>query len=450
MAEFTLTPRQKEALEVCSGPANEVMLEGGSGSAKTFLNVRNIVIRALKAPGSRHGIFRFRFNHVVSSIGRETMPDVLSKAFPGLDVKLNASDWIYTFPNGSEIYLGGLDDKERAEKILGKGLATAFLNECSQISWDSRNMVVTRMRQKVADMVAGRDLPVRIFYDQNPPSKGHWTYKLFHKKLDPESGKPIANPDNYAFFKMNPQDNEANLSSAYLGTLQNMSPRYRKRFWEGEYTDDNPSALFSDADIDRWRVMDGIKPEMVRIVVAVDPSGAGDENNADNDAIGIVAAGLGTDGNAYVLEDNTVKAGPATWGGMANSTYDRLMASQIVGEKNYGGEMVRFTIQATAEKMGMRMPPFAFVQATRGKTVRAEPIAALYALGKVRHVGYHRELEEELAGFSTHGYIGENSPNRADALVWAITALFPGIVAEQPEPITHNLSTGYNSTLGFA
>ena len=424
------------------------MLEGGSGSAKTFLHCRNIVVRALKAPGSRHGIFRFRFNHVVSSIGRETMPDVLAKAFPGLEVKVDRSDWIYTFPNGSEIYLGGLDDKERAEKILGKGLATALLNECSQISWDSRNMVVTRMRQKVADTVSGRDLPVRLFYDQNPPNKGHWTYKLFHRKVDPDTGKPIANPEHYAFFKMNPQDNEANLSSDYLRTLQNMPARYRKRFWEGEYGDDNPNALFSDASIDKWRVMDGTIPEMVRIVVAVDPSGAGDENNADNDAIGIVAAGLGTDGNAYVLEDNTVKAGPSTWGAMANSTYDRLMASLIVGEKNYGGEMVRFTIQATAHKMGMRPPPFQFVNATRGKTVRAEPIAALYEQGKVRHVGFHRDLEDELSAMSTNGYTGQGSPNRADALVWAITALFPGIVAEKLK-LPENFQSPYKARLAF-
>ncbi len=430
---FTLTDKQKDALAVCAGAASEVMLEGGSGSAKTFLHCRNIVVRALKAPGSRHGIFRFRFNHVVSSIGRETMPDVLSKAFPGLDVKVDHSEWIYTFPNKSEIYLGGLDDKERAEKILGKGLATALLNECSQISYDSRNMVVTRMRQKITDTVTGQDLPVRIFYDQNPPNKGHWTYKLFHKKVDPETGKPLSNPENYAVFKMNPADNAANLSAGYLSTLQNMSARFRKRFWEGEYADENPSALFAEQTIDRNRVLDGKIPDMVRIVVGNDPSGSGDEDNADNDAIGILAVGLGTDGKAYVLQDNTVKAGPATWGRVTVNTYDNLKANLVVGEKNFGGAMVEFTIQAAAKEQGLRPIPFKYTVSSRAKMLPAEPIAALYEQNKVCHVGYFPELEDEMASMSTYGYTGRGSPNRLDALVFALTELFPGLVAEKQE-----------------
>jgi phage terminase large subunit-like protein len=86
--------------------------------------------------------------------------------------------------------------------------------------------------------------------------------------------------------------------------------------------------------------------------------------------------------------------------------------------------MVRYTIQTAKARI-----PYKSVTATRGKVVRAEPIAALYEQGKVRHVGYFRELEDELSGFSTVGYVGSNSPNRADALIWALTELFPGVVA---------------------
>jgi phage terminase large subunit-like protein len=170
-------------------------------------------------------------------------------------------------------------------------------------------------------------------------------------------------------------------------------------------------------------VLDGRVPDLVRVVVAVDPSGSGDVDNADNDAIGIVVAGLGTDGNAYILEDCTVKAGPATWGRVATSAFDRHSADVVVGEVNYGGAMVQQTIQTARART-----PYKAVTASRGKAVRAEPISALYETGKVRHVGYFRELEDELVAFSTVGYLGDRSPNRADALIWALAELFPGMV----------------------
>ena len=200
----------------------------------------------------------------------------------------------------------------------------------------------------------------------------------------------------------------------------------RVRFLEGRFADANPNQLFPGEDIDKWRVIDGKLPDMVRIVVAVDPSGSGDTDNADNDAIGICVVGLGTDGNGYLLEDLTVKAGPATWGKVATDAYERHKADVIVGETNYGGAMVQFTIQTCRPRT-----PYKAVTATRGKSVRAEPISSLYELGKVRHVGYFNDLEDELTAFSTTGYTGERSPNRADAVIWALTELFPGIVNER-------------------
>lgn len=444
-----LNAKQLEGLEVCSGDATDILLEGGSGSSKTYLHVRNVITRALKAPLSRHGIFRFRFNHVVDSIGRETFPDVLRNEFPGIVPLHDKQNWIYTFPNRSEIYLGGLDDKERTEKILGKGLVTAFLNEVSQIPWNARNMVVTRMRQKISDTISGQDLKVRTFYDWNPTNEGHWAHKLFHKHIDPDTGQLVMNPRDYAYFKMNPADNKANLSEDYLKKLQAMSPRFRKRFWDGEAAPHNPFGLFNDANIDLNRVLDGVTPEFVRLLVAVDPSGSGDKDNADNDEIGVVVAGLGTDGYAYLLEDLTLKAGPETWGRTAVAAYDRRAASGIVAEKNFGGDMVRAVIQSAASAYGIRPPPIKLVTASRGKTVRAEPIAALYGQNKVRHVGYFPKLEDELSGFSSTGYTGEKSPNRADALIWVLTELFPGIVQEVEPPIKRESYSPYTAQLGF-
>lgn len=424
-----LTAKQAEAQLILAGPATHIMLFGGSRSGKTFLLVRNLVFRALKAPKSRHAILRFRFNHVKNSVVHDTFPKVMDLCFPGVEYSIDKTDWFATLPNGSQIWFGGLDDKERTEKILGQEYATIYLNECSQIPQSSRETAVTRLAQKVEQVIDGRPpqlLKPRMYYDCNPPSKAHWSYRLFVEKRNIETRVPLTNPDDYASFQINPESNLENLSDGYLETLNGLSARNRKRFLEGVFGDATPNQLFNQDTIEKWRVIDGKLPDMVRVVVAVDPSGSGDVDNADNDAIGICVVGLGTDGNAYLLEDLTVKAGPATWGKITTDAYDRHEADAIVGETNYGGEMVRFTVQTAKPRV-----PFRKVTATRGKAVRAEPFSALYEQGKIRHVGNFPELEDELAAFSTIGYMSDGSPNRADALIWALSDLFPGIVNER-------------------
>jgi len=432
MSGFKLTPRQLEAQDVFASSAQHILLVGGSRSGKTFLIVRNLVLRALKAPNSRHAMFRYRFNSIKSSVVLDTFPKVMREAFAGVAYKIDKTDWFVTFPNGSQLWFGGLDDKDRTEKILGMEFATIALNECSQIPYASRNMALTRLAQQVDQVIEGMPVTAlrpRMYYDENPPSKAHWTYRLFVQKIDPDTREPLRNADDYSYFYMNPHDNRENISEDYLETLANLPPRLRQRFLDGKFGDDVPGALFADETIETWRVMDGVVPDMVRIVVAVDPSGSGDADNADNDAIGIVVAGLGTDGNAYVLEDCTVKAGPSTWGAVATSAFERHSADVIVGEVNYGGAMVGHVIQTARPRT-----PFVKVTATRGKVVRAEPFSALYEQGKVRHAGRFSELEEELTSFTTHGYVGGDSPNRADALIWALAALFPAIVKAQTAP----------------
>ena len=427
MSEFKFTAKQIAARAVLAAATMFAMLFGGSRSGKTFLIIHRIVLRALKAPGSRHAILRFRFNHAKASIILDTFPKVMALCFPNVVWEWDKTDWYAKLPGGSQIWVGGLDDKERVEKILGNEYATIFLNECSQIPWASVQLVQTRLAQKV-DMET-RDGPkpmkLRMYFDCNPPSKAHWTYKVFIEGRDPETKEPLKNADQYLAFQINPTDNRENLPAEYLETtLKAMTPRMRKRFLEGEFSDATPNALFAGEVIDTYRVTDGKLPDMVRVVIAVDPSGADDEDNADNDEIGIIAAGLGTDGNAYVLEDASVKAGPGTWGNVATTAYDRHSADVVVGETNFGGAMVKMVIQTARARTNFKM-----VTASRGKVVRAEPFSGLYEKGKVRHVGYYPELEDELTAFSTHGYLGTGSPNRADALVWALTELFAGIVA---------------------
>jgi phage terminase large subunit-like protein len=437
MKSFDLTPKQLEAQHVLAGDATHIMLFGGSRSGKTFLLVRNVVMRALKAPKSRHAILRFRFNAIKASIVYDTFPKVMEIAFPGVPHELNKTDWFAEFDNGSQIWFGGLDDKERTEKILGQEYATIYLNETSQIPYGSRETAVTRLAQKAEQVIDGRNpspLKPRMYYDCNPPSKAHWTYKLFVQKADPDSKKPLANPHDYAYFQINPEDNAENISAGYLETLQSLSAAKRRRFLDGQFTDATPNQLFSEDTIEKWRHTHGNLPDFVRVVVGVDPSGSGDVENADNDAIGIIVGAIGTDGNAYLLEDCTVKAGPATWGSVAVNAYDRHESDALVGEVNYGGAMVEHTIQVARKNIGGRSCNYKSVNATRGKVIRAEPFSALYEQGKVRHVGYYPELEEEMAAFSTLGYMGERSPNRADAWIWVLTELFPGLVRQAKKP----------------
>jgi phage terminase large subunit-like protein len=131
-------------------------------------------------------------------------------------------------------------------------------------------------------------------------------------------------------------------------------------------------------------------------------------------------AGLGLDGMIYVLEDCSLSGGPETWAKAVIGAYERHMADRIVCESNFGGEMARYTIRTMNRAANVHM-----VRASKGKVIRAEPVSVLYQqpLEKVRHVGEFPEMEAELCNFSTAGYQGTRSPNRADALIWAITDL---------------------------
>ena len=446
MSEFHLTKKQEEGKLILASSATHIMFAGGARAAKTFLLVLAIVTRALRAPGSRHAILRFRFGHVKQSIVFDTFPKVMSLCFPELGWSINdpacmnRSMWFAILPGGSEVWFGGLDDKERTEKIFGMEFVTIFLNECSQIPYNSRNLALTRLAQKV--MAAdGTPLPLRMYYEENTPDKGHWTYKLFKTHTDPDTKGLLPDPENYAFLQMNPSDNQENISPEYMKTLEALPLRLRKRFLDGEFRDLAVNALFTDEMIDKWRAIENDLPQMIRIVVAVDPSGADDTDNLENDEIGIVVCGLGTDGNGYVLEDLTCRVGPATWGRIATQAYERHSADRIVAEVNYGGAMVKAVIQAARPRT-----PFRPVTASRGKAVRAEPIATMMEMGKIRMAGVFRDLEDELTSFTTHGYTGDHSPNHADAMVWGMSDLFPELLkTDKPAVLAVPVPIAYRS-----
>lgn len=426
-----LTRKQELANDMLGGLSTHCMVYGGSRSGKTFLLVRALLTRALSRSSSRHAILRYRFNHIKASIIYDTLPKVLELCFPGVAdrSKLDKTDWFLSLPNGSEVWFGGLDDKERTEKILGQEYATIYLNECSQIPWASRNMAMTRLAQNVPG------LRLKAYYDCNPPGMAHWTYRLFMEKRDPDRRTPVNNPENFNSVIMNPKDNEANLPASYLEELQNMSEAMRRRFLLGQFADTSESSLWTLELLDQQRITDGKVPEMVRIVVAVDPSGASGEEDIRSDEIGMVVCGLGKDGRGYILEDLSGRMAPAMWGKAAVSAYDRWEADCIVAEANFGGAMVEAVIRGASSdpdrKVGGTIA-YREVKASRGKIARAEPIAALFEQQKVSLVGYFPEIEDQLCAMTTAGYIGSRSPDRADAAIWGLASLFPAMTKQDP------------------
>lgn len=440
----TLTPKQSEARALLNGPARNIMLRGGSRSGKTFVLCRNIVQRAINAPGSRHVIFRFRFNHAKTSIWSDTLPKVLKLCFPNLRVRFDKTDFFVELPNGSQIWIAGLDDKERVEKILGQEYATLYFNESSQIPWGSIETAMSRLAQlvalapEIAAATGRKHLALKAYFDCNPPSKLHWSYQLFRQHLKPGTKESVANPADYAEMKVNPEDNRDNLPGEYFDVLDGMSAAKRLRFKEGEWASEVNGALWSMEDRKSAddRVMPGIDSLRVttaaklrRVVVAVDPSGT--KGDGAGDDIGIVVAGLGFDGHAYVLEDATCQMSPEGWGRRAVERYGHWRADRVVGEANFGGDMVRFTV-STADKN----VAYKDVKASRGKAVRAEPISALYEQGRVHHVGHFPDLEDQMCNFTAGGYVGEGSPDRADALVWALTELMLGATPYNIDALT--------------
>lgn len=428
---FQLTARQIEANRLLASPASNIMLRGGSRSGKTFILVRAIVQRGLNAPESRHAIWRYRFNHAKASIWQDTLPKVMKLCFPAVPLDCNETDLIATLPNKSQLVLGGLDDKARVEKVLGQEYATLYFNESSQIPWTSVEVAMSRLAQNVALAPAiakatGRThLPLKAYFDCNPPSKLHWSHDLFRKGLKPGTKEALADPSDYAEMLINPADNRANLPGKYFDILAGMSEAKRLRFERGEWATEVNGALWTLEDRlgEGGRVIPGLDstrvtaaPELQRVVVAVDPSGTKGEGGGDD--IGIVVAGKGFDGRAYVLADRTCQLSPDGWGRRAVTAYAEFNADRIVAERNFGGAMVEHVIR-TAD----RSVAFKEVTASRGKVARAEPVAALYEQGQVSHVGSHPDLEDQMLNMTANGYVGEGSPDRADALVWALTEL---------------------------
>lgn len=426
----SLTPKQEEANRLLGSAARYILLRGGSRSGKTFLLVRAVVTRALMGKDSRHLITRLHNNATRGSVFRQTFPEVMAKCYPGVPHKVQKAEMIAEFPNGSEIWFGGLDDKDRVEKILGQEYATIYANEVSQIPYPTVEILKTRLAQVVPG------LRQKFYFDCNPPPRSHWTYKLFKAGIDPSTGDALKRPEQYAELRLNPMDNIDNLDEEYIRSLEDLPARARTRFLEGEWGADNPYALWQMATLDEYRVPLHCKfPDehsavidarrafiaaqgIERIVIAIDPPVTSGENA---DECGMMVVGIDDHGEVYVIDDLTTQGlSPEQWARHAVRYYDLYQADRIVAEVNNGGEMVEAVIRQIDENVSYKA-----VRATRGKATRAEPVSALYEKGRAHHLGTFEMLEQQMCDFTSDfdpksmGY----SPDRVDALVWGVTEL---------------------------
>ena len=229
-------------------------------------------------------------------------------------------------------------------------------------------------------------------------------------------------------------DNKANLAASFIERIQMRyaGTRLGRQELDAEILGDLPGALWQQSTLDLYRVSEA--PELGRVVVSVDPAVT---NTEDSDEHGIIVAGIGPDQTGYVIEDQTMSGSPHEWARRAISLSKTHGADGVVVEVNQGGDMVAHTLRTIAPNLNVIE-----VRATRGKHVRAEPIAALYEQGRIRHVGQFAELESQLTQFTVAGYEGDGSPDRADALVWALTELFPDMVDKMPDASAFKMPRG--------
>jgi phage terminase large subunit-like protein len=403
-----LTDKQNEVL--CSIlPEHEyLMLCGGSRSTKTSLIVAIFIKGALCFPNSRWLISRLHLSDLKASIIQDTLPKISRLINPKLEYyvrnNMHNRDFYLPFQNGSSIYFAGLATADRSEKILGREYVNIFINEASQVQFDTFEKIKTRCAQKV------EGLKNRIWVDCNPPGKRHWLYSLWIKNKDPVDDMPIKNIKKYGYFLMNPIDNP-HLPKSYMSALDDLSDRARRRFKEGEWLDDLLGALWTQTMIDQNRV-ETTPTNFEELVIGLDPSVTADPKKSDE--VGIILAGRIKD-QAYVLSDHSGIFTPEEWAKVVVNLYKKSKADKVIAETNQGGDLIKHTVHTIDKAVRVIN-----VHAKRGKILRADPVVALYQQNRVHHVGRFKKLEDQMTGWTPEQ---GDSPDRMDALVYAIYAL---------------------------
>lgn len=367
----------------------------GRGAGKTRTGAEWVADRAIARPGTRWAVVAPTSADVRDTCveGESGLLRVLRRRLPGVDWsrRWNRTLTELVLPNGSRIKGFSAEEPERLRGPQHHGAWADELATWSRpAAWDQLQFGL-RLGPRPQVVVTTTPKPTAL---------------VRRLKARADVGDGVVWVGGSTF------DNAANLSAIALAELRATyeGTRLGRQELYAELLLDTPGALWIEANIETNRR--DVVPELARVVVAVDPAVTAGE---DSDETGIVVAGVGYDGDVYVLDDATCRLSPERWARRCVDCYDTWRGDRIVAEVNNGGDLVA-TVLATVDPS----VPVRSVHASRGKRMRAEPVAAMYEQGRVHHVGRFVALEEQMTTWTPDS---PTSPDRLDALVWAVTDL---------------------------
>lgn len=298
------------------------------------------------------------------------------------------------FPSGGKAYLYS---SEKPERLRGPNHSHAWGDEISYWKHDEETLDMLRMTLRIG-------INPQVLFTMTPKPTA-----LIKSLLAPENGHYVTTSSTMA--------NKANLSPQFLKDIFKRydGTRLGRQELYAELLEDIEGAIVTEEHIRTSRVSEINLDRLVRIEVAVDPAVT---NHKKSDHTGIVVAGKDENDEVFILADLSMKGTPEQWATVAIRAAKQYQADRIVAETNNGGDLVLTTLRAVDRTVRVDK-----VTASRGKHIRFAPVGALYEQGKIHHVGRYPTLEEQVCAFSLDGYQGGDSPDRADALVWAVTSL---------------------------
>ena len=315
-----------------------------------------------------------------------------------------------------EITQSEIINKATGSKILFRGIktsqgtATANLKSIAGVTTfildESEELMDEDVFDRIDLSIRAINKPNRVILVMNPSYKSHWIYSRFVKQQRTDT----------SYIHTTYLDNERNLSQSFIDQAERVKQENLHRYehlFLGKWLEDAEGLLWSKPLIDKIKI--STKPELVKIVVAIDPAASA---NIDSDETGIIVCGKDVNGKGYVLEDLSGKYSPNEWAKVATQAFKNWDADCIVAEKNQGGDMVESVLRSQNTIARIKL-----VTATKGKYVRAEPIYSLYEQNKIYHVGSFPILENQMINFDPDK---GKSPDRVDALVWGFTDLLLG------------------------
>lgn len=373
----------------------------GRSFGKTHFSSNHAIKLATQTAGTRIALWAPDFGAAkrvnwLSEAGiiRNIHPELLRQC------EFNKSDLTLSLPNGSTIvtYSGESYDKSRGDSVHYN-----VIDEIASYSYSAESLEAARLIARL-----GENPRTLIFTTPRPTS----------------TIMSLAEDDDTHLILGTSYDNYFITPKYVEGLKKNLTERMYRQEILAEILSDNLYALFQMSNIIANRVEEIDFEDIRRIVIAIDPAVT---SNEDSDLTGIVVSALGMNGEYYVLEDKSQKqASPDQWSKVVvdlYKKYSRLGQTSIVAESNQGGDMVASVVKnASRRERDIILPPVKLVRATKGKALRAEPVAALYEQNIVHHVGEHTSLESEMTDWNPTEK-NSKSPDRLDALVWGITDL---------------------------